>query len=150
MANPVLRKGSRGSAVRNLQVTLNSFAQQFSRPDFNTGSPDGVFGSGTTQAVKSFQYATSKAADGIVGSGTWKAINDVTQAILRGKSVNFKSPAGSPQMAPTGQTRTAAPTPLSIPGGFDLDSLVSGVDWKVVGIAVAVGVGLLYTMKGRK
>ncbi|MCW2548506.1 MAG: hypothetical protein JWN96_2966 [Mycobacterium sp.] len=59
--NPVLRQGSRGSAVRVLQRDLHI-------------SADGVFGRQTRRYVVSFQRSRHLKADGIVGARTWQAL----------------------------------------------------------------------------
>ena len=59
-----LREGSRETAaVRLLQQKLKNLG-------FYYGSVDGSFGSGTTDAVKSFQRANNLTADGVAGGGT--------------------------------------------------------------------------------
>lgn len=63
-AQPMLRTGSRGDAVRKLQELLNA-------KGYTCGSVDGIFGSKTYAAVLAFQKANGLAADGIVGSLTW-------------------------------------------------------------------------------
>lgn len=63
-ARPTLRRGSTGEAVRDLQSRLQ-------RAGHNPGSIDGIFGSRTDTAVRSFQAAQSLAVDGIVGAQTW-------------------------------------------------------------------------------
>jgi hypothetical protein len=54
----VLKKGSRGQEVKDLQEFLGL-------------SADGIFGSGTEAAVKKWQTANGLTADGIVGPKTW-------------------------------------------------------------------------------
>ena len=67
---PMLRIGSRGQAVRDVQTYLKQQA-------FYVGQIDGVYGRATASAVKSFQQNRAKLrADGIVGSTTWKAMID--------------------------------------------------------------------------
>jgi peptidoglycan hydrolase-like protein with peptidoglycan-binding domain len=66
-AHPTLRRGSSGSAVRDLQLLLRTRG-------FDPGSIDGAFGARTDAAVRSFQRARGLAADGIVGSNTWSAL----------------------------------------------------------------------------
>jgi len=61
---PVLKHGSVGNYVLVLQDSLNSRG-------FSTNGIDGVFGNGTTNAVKAFQRSRGLGADGIVGCGTW-------------------------------------------------------------------------------
>lgn len=64
---PTLRQGSRGTAVVDLQRRLASAG-------FSPGAADGIFGSQTAAAVRSFQRARGLGADGIVGPLTWGAL----------------------------------------------------------------------------
>jgi peptidoglycan hydrolase-like protein with peptidoglycan-binding domain len=68
---PMLKVGSRGQAVRDVQTYLK-------QQGFYVGQVDGIYGRSTAAAVKSFQQNRAKlTADGIVGSSTWQAmIND--------------------------------------------------------------------------
>ena len=60
-----LRQGSSGNAVRALQVELNAKR--------GAGlAVDGVFGSGTDAAVRSFQSHAGIGVDGVVGPTTWR------------------------------------------------------------------------------
>lgn len=60
-----LRQGSNGNAVRALQVELNAKR--------GAGlAVDGVFGSGTDAAVRSFQSHAGIGVDGVVGPTTWR------------------------------------------------------------------------------
>ena len=67
---PVLQKGSKGSAVVTLQQKL--IAKGYS---CGSAGADGDFGSGTYNAVIAFQRANGLAVDGIVGPATWAALN---------------------------------------------------------------------------
>lgn len=58
---PVLRRGMKGDAIKQLQTQLKIKA-------------DGDFGPATERAVKAFQTARGLGADGIVGVYTWKAL----------------------------------------------------------------------------
>jgi len=73
MARPTLRRGSRGAPVRELQQRLAALG-------FSPGAADGIFGSLTEAAVKSFQRARRIAADGIVGPQTWGHLYGVAPA----------------------------------------------------------------------
>lgn len=73
----VLKKGSRGKDVQELQEALKAL-------NYNVGTPDGIFGSGTEDAVEAFQESVHTYVDGIVGRGTLKEINEV----LISKSLN--------------------------------------------------------------
>ena len=61
------KKGSTGSVVSQIQTTLKN-------QGFYSGSVDGVFGSATEKAVKSFQSSYGLTVDGKVGSATLKAM----------------------------------------------------------------------------
>jgi peptidoglycan hydrolase-like protein with peptidoglycan-binding domain len=142
---PTLQQGSSGGDVRNLQVELNTWAQALNRPDFSPGSPDGQFGPQTTEAVRNVQYALGLTADGIVGPQTWDAIQMVGQAMLSGQKVSLKPPQTATGAVPPGSI--TAPVAPSL--GFDLASVIGGMDWKLVGMALAVGIGALYMWKKR-
>ncbi len=61
-----LRRGSRGSAVVELQQALNKSGYSL--------ASDGIFGTATDTAVRSFQRARGLNPDGIVGPQTWGAL----------------------------------------------------------------------------
>lgn len=61
-SHPVLREGSKGTAVKLLQRILGV-------------RQDGVFGPITEAAVRRYQHAAHLVADGIVGPMTWKALH---------------------------------------------------------------------------
>ena len=67
-----LRQGSTGTSVSDLQYYLNAIGV------VNTLIPqlavDGIFGSGTTQAVRVFQQLFGLSVDGIVGPATWAEV----------------------------------------------------------------------------
>lgn len=65
---PVLRKGCRGEAVRELQERLNYLG-------YSCGVVDGIFGDDTKDAVKAFQAEHGLAVDGVVGPKTWSELN---------------------------------------------------------------------------
>lgn len=71
----VLRQGSRGTDVVTLQYLLNVAAEFY--PYVSEISQDGIFGSGTRQAVIAFQQGMGLTADGIVGANTWRALYNV-------------------------------------------------------------------------
>lgn len=66
-SRPVLRRGSKGDAVANLQLALRKLG-------FMLGV-DGDFGAGTEVAVARFQRDQNQEVDGIVGPGTWAALD---------------------------------------------------------------------------
>jgi peptidoglycan hydrolase-like protein with peptidoglycan-binding domain len=73
MAEPVLKNGSSGPAVRDLQEALKALG-------YDPGPVDGAFGAKTESAVKKFQQAREIAADGIVGRVTWINIDEADQS----------------------------------------------------------------------
>jgi len=66
MAEPTLKKGSRGQALKALGQ--------------HVGAIDGVFGKQTEDAVKALQTLSGLDADGIVGPITWLNIDEADQS----------------------------------------------------------------------
>ena len=62
-----LRQGDRGEEVTALQKKLRQWG-------YYDGTVDGIFGSGTLEAVKKFQRKNGLDADGIVGEKTAAAL----------------------------------------------------------------------------
>jgi peptidoglycan hydrolase-like protein with peptidoglycan-binding domain len=79
---PVLKIGSTGAAVRELQTKLQTL-----RYDIGAAGADGSFGPSTETAVKKFQSQNGLTADGIVGSATWAALEKATGKPAVGSSV---------------------------------------------------------------
>jgi peptidoglycan hydrolase-like protein with peptidoglycan-binding domain len=73
MAEPTLKKGSKGQAVKDLQEALKAL-------ELLTGAVDGVFGKQTEDAVKAFQKLNELEVDGIVGPITWLNIDEADQS----------------------------------------------------------------------
>ena len=86
----MLRQGSRGQDVITLQYLLDVISEYY--PTVPAPAQDGIFGSGTRQAVVAFQQAMGIAPDGIVGAMTWKKLYDVYQGIGQ----NVPSPGPEP------------------------------------------------------
>lgn len=91
-----VQQGSTGNLVKAVQVTVGV-------------SADGVFGSGTRNAVISYQKARGLTADGIVGPATWGAI-------LKGTS------GTNPQPPPSGKWVNPHPAQKVGNGGWSLRS----------------------------
>jgi hypothetical protein len=66
---PVVKSGSVSTYVLICQDCLNFLG-------YSTGGIDGIFGNGTTNAVKAYQRSRGLAADGIVGCATWTALTN--------------------------------------------------------------------------
>ena len=82
VTQPVLRSGSRGSAVIELQRRLTASG-------YSPGAADGVFGSLTDRAVRAFQTTRRLTPDGVVGPQTWAALGS-------GAAPSRPSPAPTP------------------------------------------------------
>ena len=64
---PTLRQGARGNITKLLQERLVSLG-------YSTNGVDGIFGSGTANAVKSYQKSKGLSQDGICGQATWRKL----------------------------------------------------------------------------
>ena len=73
MAEPLLKKGSTGQPVKDLQQGLKDLG-------FDPGPVDGSFGSKTETAVKQFQGDRGIAVDGVVGELTWLNLDEADQS----------------------------------------------------------------------
>jgi peptidoglycan hydrolase-like protein with peptidoglycan-binding domain len=73
MADPTIKLGSRGAAVKKSQRALTDRG-------YNPGAADGIFGAQTRRAVRSYQTDRKDddylplGVDGIVGPNTWRRL----------------------------------------------------------------------------
>lgn len=84
----VIRKGSRGEAVKELQAYLNKLDSV--QPKLTV---DGIFGSGTDKAVKQFQKGAGLLTDGVVGQRTWNSLAQVPSSNVDAPMENFQPQA---------------------------------------------------------
>ncbi len=84
----VLRQGSRGQDVITLQYLLNVISEYY--PGIPAPAQDGIFGSGTAQAVRAFQQLMRLDPDGIAGPKTWQELYRVYLGI--GENVPIPKP----------------------------------------------------------
>jgi hypothetical protein len=77
MPDPMLRPGSRGASVIELQDLLNARLTPSPRL-----VPDGIFGGLTAAAVRRLQNANWLNADGIVGNCTWSVLRGTESFVL--------------------------------------------------------------------
>ena len=72
----VLRQGSQGNEVKEVQRRLREWG-------YYSGAVDGIYGSGTAEAVRAFQKKNGLTADGLVGKATYAALgmNDSYQVL---------------------------------------------------------------------
>jgi peptidoglycan hydrolase-like protein with peptidoglycan-binding domain len=80
MAEPTLKRGSKGQAVKDLQEALN----EGGIGGFSV-AVDGIFGKKTEDLVKVYQEVFGVDVDGIVGPVTWRFIDefDHTEPLLK-------------------------------------------------------------------
>ncbi len=76
-----LTTGSSGDAVIQIQEQLNRIAQNY--PAITPISVDGIFGSGTENAVKQFQRIFNLPVSGIVDYPTWYKISQIYVGVSR-------------------------------------------------------------------
>lgn len=107
----VIRYGSKGDRVKTLQQALITLG-------YLTGSPDGIFGSKTRTAVKSFQRSNKLTVDGVAGKKTLTAIQS---SLARGAS----SQSDSPVQASSSATASPTPAPTPIPDDGELNPRIS-------------------------
>ena len=74
-----LRQGSTGSAVEQVQFWLNTLAQYDSA--IPSVTVDGVYGTGTANAVRAFQRRYGLTVDGVAGQNTWNELYDEFRSI---------------------------------------------------------------------
>lgn len=72
----LIRQGYTGKNVTNLQYGLYTL-------NFNPKGVDGIYGKGTTEAVKEFQSTFNLLVDGIVGDNTWNVVVKEIAAIQK-------------------------------------------------------------------
>lgn len=69
-----IRRGDRGNFVTILQYLLNEYGANL--------SPDGIFGTNTETAVRTFQANNGLTQDGIVGRNTWNALLNLNPSAI--------------------------------------------------------------------
>lgn len=78
-----LKRGDRSPDVKTLQENLNALGH-------NTGTPDGIFGPMTENAVRSFQKASNLLVDGVAGPQTLAKIQTLLKPVApKQESVTF-------------------------------------------------------------
>ena len=83
-AQVLSKYGSRGSEVRTIQEKLKRWG-------YYKGNVDGIYGSQTTQAVKSFQRKNGLTVDGIAGQNTLRAMGIYTSSNASSSSSSHSS-----------------------------------------------------------
>jgi peptidoglycan hydrolase-like protein with peptidoglycan-binding domain len=104
-----LSTGSSGDAVRLVQTYLNNLSASY--PSIPWGIADGIFGTGTKNAVVAFQKLFGLTADGVVGKGTWNklvSLNNVQDFLTQGYSATAPSTLSATASAATPAALSAA------------------------------------------
>lgn len=121
--------GNRGVDVVAIQHLLTAAG-------FSTAA-DGVFGSGTAAAVRSFQSSRGLAADGIVGPATWGALAVTLRQGSSGAAVlalqsqlNAKRSAGLALDGQFGPATLAAVRSFQSHAGIGVDGVVGPTTWR--------------------
>jgi hypothetical protein len=96
---PILKLGSKGDGVKNLQKFLNWY-----HPSWKL-KPDGIFGSGTERAVDEFQRAEGITPDGIYGKISQGKAN-AYKVLPQSNGPVAPAPSVKPAPKPTTPTRT--------------------------------------------
>ena len=102
---PLLKQGSQGEAVSELQAMLRLLG-------YYTGAIDGVYQGSTASAVAAFQRSAGLQADGVAGTETWVRL--LPPSPVAEAAAPAVSPAPSPAPSPT-PSPTASPVPSSVP-----------------------------------
>jgi len=138
-AAPILRAGDRGDSVAELQRALQTLG-------YSPGPVDGIFGSMTDAAVRSFQRAAGLWPDGICGPLTWGAIERATAETSRGLFSRDRSLAGKTITIDAGH---GGPEPGAIsPWGDKEKDFTLGIALKVQRYLEALGATVIMTRYG--
>ena len=76
-----LRRGATGENVRIIQAQLNRISDNY--PAIGKQTVDGIFGTSTENAVKTFQRIFNLTSDGVVGKSTWYKISYIYVAVKK-------------------------------------------------------------------
>lgn len=104
---PILRIGSQGQAVTELQATLKLLG-------FYNDAVDGVYSESTAIAVSQFQQSAGLTPDGIAGPATWNRLfPDISSSASRSVTVPSvtKPPARTPSSTSSRNSASSFPVP---------------------------------------
>lgn len=86
----ILKQGSRGDAVKQLQTALK-------QRGYDVGDIDGIYGPKTANAVRAFQKDNKLSVDGIAGPQTLGALNKATSPSTSNQTPNNQTSKPTPQ-----------------------------------------------------
>ena len=98
----LLRQGSRGREVAQLQFLLNLIAAYYAQVPFTPET--GVFDAATRTAVLAFQEMAGVGADGLVGPITWRALYNYYWGIMDNVALPAPPPASVTHMVGAGES----------------------------------------------
>lgn len=116
--NALLQQGSRGQDVITLQYLLNVISQYY--PTVPAPTQDGIFGSGTKQAVIAFQQAANISPDGIVGPLTWNRLYSVYKGINQNVPMPPATGGGSGSTQPPSGSGSGSSLTYTVQAGDSL------------------------------
>ncbi|MBT9168591.1 MAG: hypothetical protein DDT22_00251 [candidate division WS2 bacterium] len=157
----MLRQGNTGNRVFRLQRELTLIATRQERPDFNPRRVDGIFGNSTRIAVINLQTAMGLRPDGVVGRLTEAAIRRllniesgaITSILPDAARIRPTAPRIRPAAARTipgiAIPVITAPTRYTPPLTAAPD-LTPAIDWRIIGIGVAIILVLMMTSTKEK
>lgn len=90
----VLREGSSGNAVENLQFYINYVSNFY--PSIPRIERDGIFGPSTADAVRQIQGTFGLTPDGVVGERTWNALYNAYLGIVSTIPLEYTEASGVP------------------------------------------------------
>ncbi|MBQ2803261.1 MAG: peptidoglycan-binding protein [Lachnospiraceae bacterium] len=73
--------GSSGDKVRQLQLQLNRIARNY--PAIPTITPDGIYGTNTANAIRTFQGIFNLPQTGVTDYATWYEVSDIYVGVTR-------------------------------------------------------------------
>ena len=85
----VLRPGSSGNDVRNMQLKLNNTNPVYTAINYQT--VDGKYGNNMTNAVRRFQGQFGLTIDGLIGEMTWNKIVEVSNGVTAQNNTSVSS-----------------------------------------------------------
>ncbi len=111
----ILRSGSRGADVNELQATLKLLG-------FYDGAVDGLFGETTVAAVERFQDAAGLGKDSVVGPATWERLFPPDPVTIAPTPIAKPVPAAKPR-----EPVALKPTPQAAPASAAFPILRKGI-----------------------
>lgn len=127
VSRPILKKGSQGETVRELQATLKLLG-------YHKGAVSGTYDAETVAAVSRFQQAAGIRVDGVAGQETWERLfpaaaiaAPTTPAANQSAAKPPATPVAKPTQKPTQNEPTDRPVAAAKPDTIHLPVLKVGM-----------------------